>query len=122
MKIKEYLDLYLGCRAITTKNTYSNPEFGTLDYYSIVDNEVCISTGNGYYLCSPEEVRPVLRPLTDMKHNEKDELEVFQFENMKLGLNQVERASIVTKWYLDRYFDVFQLIPSGLAIDATTLQ
>lgn len=58
-----------GLKAITTKETYKDPQVGIIDYWSKngnVENEISISSDEGYYLCQPHEIKPLLRPLSDL--------------------------------------------------------
>lgn len=68
MDIKEILHLYIGCKAVTIKSTYENPELGIFDNYqlSAQDDAVKITNRNGYYLMSENECVLLLRPLSDL--------------------------------------------------------
>ena len=41
----------------------------------------------------------------------------YQMELMKEDFSQKVRDAFKTKWYCDRFFDVFNLIKSGQALD-----
>ncbi len=90
------------------------------------------------------EIKLILRPFTDMK--EEDLLEIMKISNpgstaskseigagvldyLKNGKSlmsfdglDADQIFQLTKMFLDRGFDLFGLIPAGLAIDKTTLK
>ena len=64
-----------------------------------------------------EDVKLVLRPLSDM--TEEERCEVSTLVPPDESPYWVKNIAEVTKWYLDRGFDLFGLIEAGLAIDKT---
>lgn len=122
--IKDYLHLYLGCRALLP-----NGKIDTLDYVEIEQGVYFPSKGTdtedfGHNLLS--EVKPILRPLSDM--TEEEMLEAvsigglfYRGESVKAFIaNWTCYSGEVTRYLLSKSFDLFNLIPEGLAIDSTT--
>lgn len=134
-----------GLKAITTKETYKDPQVGIIDYWSKngnVENEISISSDEGYYLCQPHEIKPLLRPLSDLykeidgeipadilfpkeyyslidfyeEYNRENQIQSF----IKDGLNWCETYSF-WEYLLSKHFDVFSLIDKGLAIDLNSI-
>lgn len=70
----------------------------------------------------PEDVLPILRPLSDMIQDEADN-EIWdsipKYEDFK-GL--VCHVSPAFRYLIYRHFDLFGWIPSGLAIDKTKIE
>lgn len=138
-EFKDYVPFYLGCECITLDGIMVLNGINTTDVrYSVWfyckwnDKKNCyLPKQNGEILGKQSlagkaykysDIKLVLRPLSDMTDEEKNEFEVFSFEVMKEDLNQVERNALKTKWYLEKHFDLFGLIEAGLAIDKTTLK
>jgi hypothetical protein len=117
MNIKDYLHLYLGCFALTTKPTYENPQVGVLDQISLTDGEACITADDGYYLCGLNEVKPLLRPLSDLTAIESEDMDVFRHRIRQNDL--IAAGAHMTRYLLSRGFDLFGLIDAGLALDKT---
>lgn len=126
-KIDDYLHLYLGCKVLINNAKYENRE-DTLTYI----NNLGDCGGNEYDWLS-KDCTLVLRPLFSMTETERLQLAAFErvwpFENILpkilvshiLQLHHSQKSIEITKWLLDRHFDLFSLIPAGLAIDSTTL-
>jgi hypothetical protein len=133
--IKDYLHLYLGCEAMHGDR-------------KIV---VCGLNINSYYIQNIlnedtlriSDIKPILRPLSDMTDYEAIEIYNKQWPNMNDKESWVKALFIkdiccggyyvegkvaildtmmVVKECLSRGFDLFNLIPEGLAIDSTTLK
>ena len=71
----------------------------------------------GPHLFQVSKVRLLLRPLSDM--TEEERCEVSTLVPPDESPYWVKNIAEVTKWYLDRGFDLFGLIEAGLAIDKT---
>lgn len=121
-EIKDYLHLYLGCDCIVS-NPLINSE--TKRVVSVnKDTEQC----EIYYWNEPhldgekvhpiEDIKPILRPLSDM--TEEEGVEIF-WQPVK-GENFSIKTGQEFKQLLDKHFDLFGLIEAGLAIDKTTLK
>lgn len=110
MTFKDVAHLYLGCECLCELPDLEVPQRLKID---------CVVLLNADFFKNP---KPILRPLSSMTDSEKDDFEYYSMELMIGGYNQVERNSFKTKWYLDKGFDLFGLIASGEAIDATTLK
>ncbi len=82
-----------------------------------------------------EDVKPILRPLSDLTKEEfkninhcDDEYEI-KFENnhafivdiCDINWNEVSRMHEILEWLFEKHFDIFRLIEKGLAIDINTL-
>jgi hypothetical protein len=117
--IKDYLHLYLGCKV---------REVMSLGY----DEYTLTKLGLAYHaIHQGNKIFPILRPLSDMTEEEKNELLQVDREytsanilpNIPLGrllvLHYTERQAQITRYLLSKHFDLFGLIPTGLAIDAT---
>jgi hypothetical protein len=78
--------------------------------------------------CDYSEVRPILRPLNSITNKEKKD---FHFENRRYNtaniLPPIDAArnlqwhfsfssAMITKWLLERHFDLFDLIKNGEAV------
>lgn len=138
MNIKDYLHLYLGCQVIGTYNDAS----GSKGYLTGVTNggydceiqfilEDGINVEEEPQYNEVKDVKPILRPLSDMT---EDEVEFIGIE-LKAGTMNAEfiRTSKycwtlvhtepeVFRFLLSNHFDLFGLIDAGLAIDKTTLK
>lgn len=149
-EIKDYLHLYLGCRVIVedklmgTLEGVSTPNAGCSGDNPLIffdDGEV--STGD----FEIETVKPILRPLSDMKKEEtlaafhmsyqdaKYQFDEFQkVDNNDFGWRARNQNGMecfmpansfkpdVLLYLLKQGFDLFGLIESGLAIDKTKTQ
>lgn len=112
-KISDYLHLYLGCDImILCYKDYSGGTYKLTGkiFANIIDN----------YNPKEDLIKPILRPLSDMTEEEREEL-----NDIELGESSwptVARAlAPCFAWMLSKGFDLFGLIESGLAIDKTTL-
>jgi hypothetical protein len=118
-KIKDYLHFYLDCDCFLSFSEDGDPDKRfRLTYYNL-----------NYYRQWLDDILPVLRPLSDMTYDERQEcgnmiydfsddpeLNDHQWQDFEIGL-----APEQFHWLLSKNFDLFGLIESGLAIDATTL-
>jgi hypothetical protein len=107
--IKDYLHLYLGCEAMHGDR-------------KIV---VCGLNINSYYIQNIlnedtlriSDIKPILRPLSSLTNEERTERgkAIIQY-----GKEFIDAE--YHRWMLSKGFDIFNLIPEGLAIDKTTLK
>lgn len=137
-KLSDYLHLYLGCEAKSSK--------GTMVYkLSSVDSigRCMFFDGFGNDMWLGEDFKLALRPLSDMTEEEIKQVAWLQYnfkaENVR-GKDEWGNIKVVNKspfyywinpirstnpetmiYLLSKHFDLFSLIESGLAIDATTL-
>jgi len=119
--IKDYLHLYLGCELFEVGGGIGKLyNMGTFAGSIVQVFTDCSS--NEPYWTNVRNVKPILRPLSDMTDEEKNYFELWSFEIMKEDLNQVQRNALKIKWYLYNHFDLFGLIEAGLAIDKTTIK
>jgi|SRR5688572_19579759 len=112
--IKDYLHLYLGggCQA-----TYSGKSFQP---HGVINTEKLYQVMIGVIT----DIKPILRPLSDMTEEEKEEFEELQYDDNVITLHKY--GTIVQTYVpeifrrmLQMQFDLFNLIPEGLAIDKT---
>lgn len=113
--IQDYIHLYFGAdcmEAIIVPD--QEPEFER----SHINIRTCFNLERGLSL-----VKPILRPLSSMTQQEADEYNKLYgtLFNMADMINQVMQSASSIKYLLSRHFDLFNLIPEGLAIDSTTL-
>lgn len=108
-KIEDYLHLYLGC------------EFQWAGKYNYKLTAFWLSQ----ILKNPDinNIKPILRPLSDMIKKELDEVsEIWIHMSSDKNNSAMQCYAASVKYYLSKHFDLFGLIPEGLAIDATTLK
>ena len=102
-ELKDYLHLYLGCKINTSIN-------GTVmdgKWYDRIMNNEC-------------DGLPILRPLSDMSEEEKTNIEGTDWTNMVNGGWEYSPETFL--FLLSKHFDLFELIESGLAVNAAELQ
>ena len=117
-KIEDYLHLYLGCEAkVDVEN-----ELGQL-LAIVLSERIQLGIGFGFNnrairLHYSEEVKLILRPLSDMTDEESKKVNFPVFN--KNG------TPLLNMWFpedflylLSKHFDLFGLIDAGLAIDKT---
>jgi hypothetical protein len=155
--LKDYLPFYIGCECQTPLGIMELSSIDIHDQYPVwfrymgrfgqytpkLNYEVLSKhglRGRAFYF---NEVKPLLRPLSDMTEQEFKEIfkpiqpgdvtdEDFKEAMQHLIKNGIDAfdfdgvsAQIVfeyTRLLLSKHFDIFELIPAGLAIDKTTLQ
>lgn len=123
--IKDYLHLYLGCEVETNITGQMIQQYGALkitnmtvtDLNFIIDaleRQERYNGPTGYY-CKIK-----LTPLSKMTKKQNRELAEI------IGMETDKEVHIWTPeqflWLLENEFDLFNLIPDGLAIDKTTLK
>lgn len=123
-EIKDFLCLYLGCKAMY--GGYGDPER--------VVKIIGVSLGYGVNFCfqdngksdmgkAYEYFKPILRKLCDMTQDEAKSLNLVDIQIGLLAFHDLPMYLTAAQFYecLKLHFDLFGLIESGLAIDATTL-
>lgn len=114
--IKDYLHLYMGCKFVLTDDDGIDRQFHLTAY------------NYNYYRDWHSELKPILRPLSDMSEDEAahiDDLARRQLDGIETPANTKFVTGIRTntaealRWCLSKRFDVFGLIAAGLAIDIT---
>jgi hypothetical protein len=110
-QVKNILHLYLGCSVV-----HRNYQDSKLIKITSIHSNGEFNAGKDEMSKNIRNYKLVLRPLTDMSEEEKNELELYQYENMQGDNNQPQRTALVIKWYLERAFDLFHLIENGFAI------
>ena len=121
--IKDYLHLYLGCECKMTKPGYhAVHELGLSADTSFALNGKLLK-----YFIEPTtkaELKPFLRPLSDMTEDEEMEAKTLHFNLSEKDAHSTTRIEVMagmTHWYLSKGFDLFGLIDAGLAINKTKL-
>jgi len=116
--LKDVLHFYLGCKIQHRFPDKSyNEGIKTLTaskLQQIADPE----TQDEKYWTSLKWWKPILRKLSDMSEEEKTEYN--KRKQRKGYMAQIHADN--TAWLISKGFDVFDLIPSGHAIEAKTLQ
>jgi hypothetical protein len=119
--IKDYLHLYLGCEIQSLSG-------GTMIYTltGIGRKQALFSDryGNEMWLAE-NDYKPILRPLSSMTEDEKQEYEatrVFVRATPVHQIGNMQWTPETFKYLLSKHFDLFGLIEAGLAIDKTTFK
>ena len=68
-----------------------------------------------------EQVKPYLFPLSSMTEEQMFDFATVQAENCKGSYPTLSECSAIIDWGYKHHFDIYGLIPMGLAIDATGL-
>lgn len=110
-QFKDVAHLYIGCKVKT-----DHRGIFTLQGVSLHSSGRLRAFTNDTHLCFVDELTPILRHLADMTLEEYDE--VIKMEKIGGGMESMAAA---TAYALSRHLDLFGLIESGQAIDATTL-
>jgi hypothetical protein len=135
MNIKDYLHLYLGCRVrIVEDEVATGILIGLVERDGYNTEHPCRvkierkGKHSLYYCFDYSEIKPILRPLSDMTEEELQECGnmVYDFSGEpELNNHKWKDFEIAAPeqfhWLLARHFDLFGLIEAGLAIDKTTL-
>jgi hypothetical protein len=153
-KLKDYAPFYLGCECITPDGIMVLNGINATDskhslwfYCRWNDKKNCyLPKQNGDVLMKQSmvgkaykysEIKLILRPLSDIKHEELIELyeilnseeddSVWEYEQYKrnyavINISGPEFKASVFHFLLSKHFDIFSLIDAGLAIDKTTLK
>ncbi len=120
--IKDYLHLYLGCQVLCPKQIgwIHSQKTATLTLYF-------------WYHNNDKKLTPILRPLSDIKEDERmeimDILGLVYSEYIILALKDktiykidLKNSFELTRFLLLKGFDLFGLIDDGLALDATKIK
>jgi hypothetical protein len=140
--IKDFIHLYLGCEVDVQKSigNLKVPLRGRICEVSRQSNhsdwvkvqfDQCVTILNNRFegitsnfhtfFINHDYIKPMLRPLSDMTEEETsywNKLKRYNPVNDKVTLYQ-EHNEAQFIWLLSRSFDLFELIPAGLAIDKT---
>lgn len=116
-KIEDYLPLYLGCQLFEMGGGIGEflglAKFGDRGF-QIFNN--CSS--NEPYWGGIALYKPILRSLSDMSEEESE-----KWRQISLLIpDPIECDAERTRYLLSKYFDLFNLIESGLAIDKNSLK
>jgi hypothetical protein len=117
-ELKDFIHLYLGCQCQFETDTF------ILD--GIIGGQIVYSTesdesGEGIY--DIEDIKPILRKLSDMTEEETNEFNMIYYdEQFETEYQKIITNAKATSFLLSKHFDIFNLIPSGLAIDSKTLK
>jgi hypothetical protein len=137
-KIEGYLHLYLGCEC------WDEYDDNTKRLFS-VSSDNCVLFKKTTHTRDFREVKPILRPLSDMTQLEADTIwEILDWNERIIGPVRIEDLIMefspiedynggannahwgyfckILPTLLSNSFDLFGLIESGLAIDATTVK
>lgn len=109
-ELKDYLHLYLGCSV-----KWYNGKIATL---IDTDKTNCNIYDVVKYHTGIENIKPILRPLSDMTEEEEMEWRNISGGNQSPTLKE---SAEEIRWFLSKHFDLFGLIEAGLAIDKTKL-
>lgn len=117
--IKYYLHLYLGCKIFVR-------DIGGVAYEDsidgmVVDESVNLKQYGDFYFDEPDGamIQLLLRPLSDMTLDEMAILQIDGLDDLRGNLGDLLMKTSDFLMLLHWGFDIFDLIPSGLAIDAT---
>ncbi len=122
MKLEDVIHLYLGCQMWEEYNNKAGK------FVAIMHSGEVVVLHNVTWTFQLKEVKPILRPLSDMTHEELQECGnmIYDFsDDPELNNHKWEDfASMLYSeqfvWLLKRGFDLFELIPSGQAISEST--
>jgi hypothetical protein len=87
-----------------------------------------INNRNYWAVFDPLELKPYLFPLSSMTEEQKVEFDKMAELDMEYTITQIKNDSLIWtsglnryNWLIKNHFDVYDLIPMGLANDATGL-
>lgn len=123
-KLAEYLHLYLKSGIsvyIFADNSLSADSINDGFLHEYVKNNPNgvynpVLTTENYERFLRDGYKPILRPDTDMTSEESQEMQLLQE-----GKGITQAWAFMTKWLIEKGFDVFGLIELGLAIDKTKI-
>jgi hypothetical protein len=140
-ELQDYLHLYLGCECRCEYNYNHTDILTRIDNKFHGDHGACQLNSETWYAVSM--VKPILRPLSDMTDEEAvivwdtihpdggNRKQLTDNDIIRQGkslvysacyMTQIPVTFELTRFLLSRHFDLFGLIPAGLAIDKTTLK
>lgn len=115
MNIKDYLHFHYGCPCLYRYGPTGEWKQGTI-------KEIALQrVRHG----APYEVKPILRPLDSITSDECREQEALQTNYGEVGCGcigtlRMDNGKSIA-YLLSKHFDLFGLIESGMAIEATTI-
>lgn len=116
-EIKDYLHLYYGATIFYPETN----ETTTICWTHLLDVFSTEKRGEEY----KPNLKFALRPLSDITLEEMKMIEItdydFMITNMKLGC-EMNFTATQFNYMLSKHFDLFNLIPDGLAIDKTKIE
>lgn len=105
---------------------------GDFNIYGFCENIVFVRSEIGHIDVDVEKIKPYLFPLSSMTENQKEELKqeidkqteilIERMKNDDCGIDEGKyhfHSLLELEWCLKNHFDIYGLIPMGLAIDAT---
>lgn len=109
-EIKDYIHLYLGCEVMVESD--NSDSYKDVIEAIVVEESVNLKKTSDYYFegYNDFEIKLLLRPLSDMTDEEAD---------ITHGILNDYHTHEATRFLLSKHFDLFNLIPEGLAIDKT---
>lgn len=117
-KIEDYLHLYLGCEVQISWYYASDERKLHTVFVDPIGPEFLKNKGN---TDSPNigkvEFKPILRPLSSMTEGEAAEAKLFDKKVDAEVDEKIKGVAEMTKYFLSKGFDLFNLIESGLAIN-----
>lgn len=142
-ELKDYLHLYLGCDFMHDSGKFGGFISGINFHHATVNIKTEEAKNHPRLKDHPslgfekkviliERIKPILRPLSDMTEEEADYIiEHTKLKEVSMGRSEKEFAiniaerwtanADVLAWLLSKHFDLFNLIPEGLAIDKSTI-
>ncbi len=105
-QIKDYIHLYLGCKAEIC-------HAGACIIDNITPSTITMSRDG------ITQIKPVLRRMSSLTDTEESEMKL----SIQIAMDDYYTTSAqISNWFFKNGFDCFQLIQSGLAIDKTTIK
>lgn len=129
-ELKDVLHFYIGCKGWDSEAP--GEEIMTIIGYSIINGNHLISDEHGNFDIPIKDIKPILRPLSDMTDDEikyvGEDLKQGTWNapdirsNPKLAWSIHHMNPVVFVYLINQGFDLFDLIESGQAIDKTKLK
>jgi hypothetical protein len=114
------LAMFIGCKVIHEEDFTQECTMVGIDIKSEFDSIFLQVDRRVIISCSPDKIKPILRPISDMTELEEDQFAEFvaaSNANDKEGC--LKEMGIITKRLIELQFDVFGWIEKGIAIDST---
>lgn len=92
-----------------------NNEIYNIDYISALYMEVKLDIPANYTI-GIFEIKPYLRPMSSMTEEEEKEFNKVVYDS--IDIDNISPCVCVANWLYSKYFDVYGLIPKGLALEA----
>lgn len=109
-KIEDFLHLYWGCDVM---------------HPALKNKRTLKDAWGGQMLDGNIQLKPILRPLSSMTEEEQHEMsKMVDLVDAEDGENYwwgTQVAAHRTNYLISKHFDLFNLIPDGLAIDSSTI-